>query len=203
MVAIDAGRLDRLVRVLELRQTPEGWAWAERRKAWAMVEGESGRSLFSSIGLGARAYKLTLRRQGLTLHNAILWEGRHLFLTQIDPLGRGHLEVRSAAVQVSDCVAQTYTQARDPAKGNRPQRVAGPAVAFPGVVTEKYIGYDREETHGEITRTMVLVTPKAVELDEGDVVTVAGNGAGRYHVTAVHLLDTHKNEYEMTRREDK
>ena len=188
--------------MLELREAPGGWRWEETRKTWAGVEESSTRNLFSAIGLGARSVELLLRRQTLTLHNALCWRGQHLFLTEINTLG-GWLEVKAAAVQVSDCVAQTYTQARDPAKGNRPQRVAGPAVVIPGVVTEKYIGYDREETHGEITRTMVLVTPKAVELDEGDVVTVAGSGAGRYHVTAVHLLDTYKNEYEMTRREDK
>ena len=193
---ISAGRLDRLVRVLELRQTPEGWAWAERRKAWAMVEGESGRSLFSSIGLGARAYKLTLRRQGLTLHNAILWEGRHLFLTQIDPLGRGHLEVRSAAVQVTQCVAGPG----HPAQGKQ----------FPGVVTEKYIRHEQGEPYATNAVCYVLVTPKAVELTPGYLVRASvpvalplpPDGLEEYHVLTAHTLDEYKNEYEIMRTRD-
>ena len=72
-------------------------------------------------------------------------------------------------------------------------------MSFPGVLTEKYVGYEREDTYAKTKRTLVLVTPKVVTIGEGDLVTVTqGPAQAVYNVQARHVLDEYKNEYEMT-----
>ena len=64
-------------------------------------------NLFSAVGIGARGAELILRRQELTLHNALVWGGRHLFLTAIRPEGRAPPRGGGAAVllgQVSSSI---------------------------------------------------------------------------------------------------
>ena len=76
-------------------------------------------------------------------------------------------------------------------------------VTFPAVLTEKYVRYEREDTHAESETAYVLVTGKPIELKEGDLVTVReGPARGTYHVQAAHWLDPYKSEYEMAWRGD-
>ena len=79
----------------------------------------------------------------------------------------------------------------------------GMRVTFPAVLTEKYVRYEREDTHAESEAAYVLVTGKPIELKEGDLVTVQeGPARGTYHVQAAHRLDPYKSEYEMAWRGD-
>lgn len=194
---MDAGRLDQLVRVLECRETEPGtWAWEPVRKAWAQVTPGVKSNLFSSVGIGARGAELVLRRQPLTLHQALLWGDQHLFLTAILPMGRGHLQASAALVEPVTCRAERWQAGMG--EGNRPSRTPLEPVTFPGVLTDKYQGYSRTDTHAQVQSGLVLVTPKAVRLREGDLVTVTGGPAAAvYNVQAGHLLDQYKNEYEM------
>ena len=173
--SIDAGKLRERLEVMELKEGPNGvWTWESVRKARGQVELNTvKKNLFSSVGIGARGAELVLRRQPLTLHQAILWGERHLFLTAVLPEGRLHLRV------------QTMRQ------------------TFPGVLTEKYVRYEREETHAETDASYVLVVPKMIVLKSGDLVTVQeGPAKAVYNVTACHVLDPYKNEYEIVFRGD-
>ena len=182
-MAINAGKLDQLVRVMELGVTETGWAWVERRKAWAKAERTDRSNIFASAGLAAPTVMFTIRRQGIDLHCAIEWQGRHCFITAIDPTDdKGHYLVKTALA-----VSATATCKRT-------------GKSFPCCLTEKYAGYDRDKAHSEVTSRYVLVLPKAVTLQVGDVVTVAGYGV--YAVQVPHELDLYKNEYEAERRGD-
>lgn len=196
---LDAGRLDQRLEVLELRETEPGvWTWETARKAWGQVELDAGqrKNLFSSVGIGARNTSLVLRRQELTLHNALRWKEQHLFLTAIIPRGRGHLDVSAALVDPVRCVAQP--RRNEMGEGNRAKPVNGPTVTFPGVLTEKYIRYQPEDGYAKSTGAYVLVIPKVIQLREGSLVTVqSGPAAAVYNVRACHVLDGFKNEYEI------
>lgn len=82
-----AGDLKDRLEVLELKQNETGdWVWTTCRKTWAQVMPDiKKRDLFSSVGIGARAASVILRRQSLTMGNALRWNGQHLFLTAILP----------------------------------------------------------------------------------------------------------------------
>lgn len=194
-----AGMLRERVELLGLVEKDGGWEWVRYAEVWAGVELTGKNCLFSKIGIGARAAELTLRRRALTLHQAARWRGRHLFLSEITEPERGWLSVQAAAVEVTECTGRHREATVDRDRGNRPVRTVGPPFTFPGVLTERYVRYEREETHATAGVGLVLVAPKPVVLDEGDFVDALG---ARYYVTAVHPLDPWKNEYEIERRED-
>lgn len=200
--SIDAGKLRDVLQVLELKENPKGtWTWQKVRKARGQVELSTGRNLFSTVGIGARGAEIVLRRQDLTLHNALLRGERHLFLSAILPEGRLHLRVQAALVEPVTCLA---TRTEDTVgEAGRPTTAETMRMTFPGVLTEKYTRYEREETHAENETSYVLVVPKVVQLKASDLVTVQeGPAKGVYYVTICHVLDPYKNEYEIVLRGD-
>lgn len=183
---IDAGRLDQRLEVLELRETEPGvWAWEAVRKAWGQVEldDKQRKNLFSAAGTGARNASLVLRRQTLTLHNALRWKNQHLFLTAIIPRGRGHLDVSAALVEVE-------TVRLVPDREDQ-------GMTFPGVLTEKYLAHRQEWPMSVNELELVLIVPKAITLRPGRLVECRG---AAWEVLVPHELDPFKNEYEIGRR---
>lgn len=197
MAYIGAGRLNQPLEVLELRETSSSaWEWVTVGRAWAQVDQTAKTNLFSKVGVGARDIAIVIRRQSLTLHQALRWKGQHLYLTSVTERDRTHLDVQAALVTVVTCSAQRY--ATGMGQGNRPVKQELPSQTFPGVLTEKYVRYEQEDTYAKARRCLVLVTPKAVTLKEGDLVTVKeGPAAAVYNVQACHVLDEFKNEYEI------
>lgn len=199
---IDAGDLSERLELLELEETqPDTWEWVSRGRLWAQVEVDGGKNLFSSVGIGTRNAKLILRARPLSLCQALRWRGQHLFLTGITKLDRMHLNVQAALVNVVTCLA-TRTEDTVGAAG-RPVAAETMRISFPGILTEKYARYEREETHAENDTSYVLVVPKEISLQAGDLVTVQdGPAKAVYAVTICHVLDHFKNEYEIARRGD-
>ena len=196
---IDAGDLSERLELLELKETqPDTWEWVSGGRLWAQVEVDGGKNLFSSVGIGTRNAKLVLRTRPLDLHQALRWKEQHLFLTGITKLDRMHLAVSAALVETVVCKAQRSRSAVDPDRNNRPVSTQLPELSFPGVLTEKYARYESADTYASAKTLLVLVTPKAVELLEGDLVTVTeGAAKAVYNVQARHTLDAFKNEYEL------
>ena len=199
---VDAGSLRDRLAVLELQEVRPGeWAWAPVRPAWGAVTLRDKSNLFSKVGLGARDAGIVLRRQCLTLANALGWAHGHLFLTSIVDRGGGYLDVGAAVVRPCSCTA--VRTADSLGAGNRPETKEVLRISFPGVLTEKYVRYEREDTHAEQEASYVLVTGKPIRLLAGDLVTVRdGTAPGVYAVEAPHVLDEWKNEYEMRWRGD-
>ena len=134
-----------------------------------------------------------MRKRPLTLHDAIRWQGRHCFLTDIKEIDRMYLEVTAALIDPVPCIAFHTDQTLDAL--NRPAFQDTRIAAFPGFLTEKYLGFEQKESHAETQTTYVLVTPKAVVLQSGDLVQI---GNDFYNVKIIHILDEYKNEYEIT-----
>lgn len=198
-----AGYLRERLDVLAPGTTAEGWDWLLVCRTWAGVELTEKRSLFSCIGIGARAAEVVLRRQPLAPGQLLTWRGMTLYVSTVTSPEPGWLEAECAVVDLCHCTA--WRGEVTMGKANRPLREEVPLGRFPAVLTERYMGYDKSDdgTHSVATNTMVLVTPPVVELEEGDLVDVAdGPGQGTYYVTVCHRLDRWKAEYEMERKED-
>lgn len=183
-VSIDAGKLDQRLEVLELKHKDDAWVWERVRWTRAQVDLNTRSNLFSAVGIGAQGAELILRRQELTLDNALRWGSHHLFLTSILPEGRLHWKASAALVEISSCQADV-----DEGGGDH----------FPGILTEKYMKFQQESPYATNTITYVLVTPKAIQLQRGGVVAVNGTD---YAIQLAHVLDPYKNEYEICRTED-
>lgn len=175
---VDAGKLSERIELLRLVKGENEYRWELLRRSWASVELQQRRNNFSAHGIGAAGAELVLRRQELTLLDAIRWRGQHLFLTGIAPRGRNHLTVAAALVEVRAC--------RDPESG----------LAFPGVVTEKYLGHQQEEPMAVNTMRHILITHPAIDLKPGRLVEVDGES---WPITMSHRLDPWKAEYEIER----
>ena len=181
--------LNQRVEVLTLRQDETGsYDWKTSGTRYASVELDTRNNLFSSVGIGARGATVTIRPdRTLTLHHALRWQGRHLFLTSIIPAAsRDRLEVKTALCNPVECMANAQNKGEE-----------GPR--FPGVLTEKYVGHTQIDPHAVVTTDYVLVTPKKITLAPGSWVICAGE---YYRVLVPHELDEYKNEYEIRRKED-
>lgn len=205
---MDVGKLRHRLTLLELRSVKDGdetiHQWAETRKVWGLVELSDRTNLFSRVGIGARDATIILRDTDLSCLHAIRWAGRHLFLTSIMREG-GFITAKAAVVCPSYWTATTFQTGIDRERRNSPKREKLPAIHFPGVLTEKYLGHEPPENLGHaVSETRyVLVTPKAVQMAPGDLVTTREVFiAGTYVVETCHCLDGYKNEYEVYRKGD-
>lgn len=198
---VDAGSLDKRLVLLSFQEDTTGaWRWVETGLLWGDLTLSGKKNLFSSVGIGARDAEIILRKRPITLHQALRWGLQHLFLTEITDYNRMYLQARAALVTPVACSAIRYQSSLGP--GNRPVRTPLEPVTFPGVLTEKYTGYDRQDTHAQAETRLVLVVPKAIELMEGDLVTVMAGQPAEYNVQIRHVLDPYKNEYEIAWRRD-
>ncbi len=206
---MDAGKLRHRLTLLEIRSVTQEdetvYQWAEARQVWGLVELDDKTNLFSRVGIGARNATITLRdTRQLSCFNAIRWAGRHLFLTSMTQ-ENGFITAKAALVNPIYWTATTYKTDVDKARSNRPKRERLPAVHFPAVLTEKYLGYEPPEERGHTTgkARYALVVPKDIPLAVGDLVATSEPGvAGTYVVEVFHGLDQYKDEYEITRKED-
>lgn len=178
---IDAGSLDERAAVLTLTQEGLTYRWKSARLTWVKADLSTKTNVYSIHGVGATSVTFTMRRQPLTLGDALLWRGQHCFITNIAPAGRLHWTVEAALVVISPC-EDKYT-----------------GTAFPGILAEEYLAHQQLEPQAVNTKTYVLVTPKAIQLTPGKLVRVDGTD---WPIRVAYLLDPWKNEYKIERTVD-
>lgn len=197
--------LDDKVEVLTLQKSGDEYRWERERLAWASVVEDSRRNVFSSVGTAAMGVTVTMRNDGrFDLSKAMRWAGKFLFPTAIE-VGEARDRVAVKAVVcdfASPCTATGYTTVLG--EGNRPQKVEKTPLTFPGIVTGKWSGYERNDTHAAEDNVLVLVTPKEIMLEVGDLVTIQeAILQAVYNVQKRHLLSgVNKNEYELAYSRD-
>lgn len=187
------------VEVLTLKKTGSQYAWESECSIWVKAEQAKGKNIFSSVGIGAKSIQFTFRKSSkVTLHNAFKWQGRHCFLTDIIETNKENYEVMAALIEPINCtVERTSEPTLD--ELNRPVYAQPELISFPGCLTEKYLGHAQEKPMAFVETRYVLVTPKAIELSVGELIT-AGNET--YTVEIPHTLDEYKNEYEISVRSE-
>ncbi|HHY52660.1 MAG TPA: head-tail adaptor protein [Clostridiales bacterium] len=191
---------DRKVQLLHLAHPAENrWEWVEEKTMWAHMEQQNKTNLFSRVGLGVKTVLFTLRKTTeISLAAALSHKGRHYFITDINTDDPVLMTVTTADIQPVDCMVTREKEAEGSDKSS--VMVPDAVLQFPACLTEKYVGYTQQEPMAQTTVTYVLVTPKPVELETNDLVAIAGRG--NFRVQVAHLLDDHKNEYEITKVED-
>jgi head-tail adaptor len=196
---VNPGELKDRISILELKQYDNTFTWELNTKIWANAEQLNGSNLFSKVGIGVKSIKFTIRkRNNLTLHNAFTWQGKHCFLTDMVEKDGMYYEVTAALIEPRLC---TIVRTPEPTKDelNRPVYSNPYNISFPGCLVEKYMGHTQGNPMNTTEEIYVLVTPKAIEINTGELVTV---NSIVYNVLIVHSLDEYKNEYEIMVKED-
>ena len=189
---------DKKISLLRLTETEAGsYAWTEAEKLWAEVKATGKTTIFSKVGLSAQAVQFTMCRRTLRLEDAFFWQGRHYFLTAVAPKGVLYVEVTAAPVDIAACRA-VRTVIKKNARNNPVTEEITPC-RFPGCLTEKYMGYEQKRAEAVSQITYVLVTPKVIALETGDLVYI---DEVPFEVRLAHVLDGYKNEYEVYRKKE-
>lgn len=187
-----------LLRISNMGEPPE-ISWQSAGTLWAQVERQDKNNLFSKVGVGVKSALISIvPRNDITLHDAMEWNGKHLFLTSIDCKSPACMEIIAALIEPTLCVATRGKKGRNAL--NNPVSIQEPLCSFPACVTEKYMGFTVQQPQSQVEETLVLVCPKSVLLETGDLVTVGERGV--YSVTIPHTLDEFKNEYEVIRTKE-
>ena len=194
---MDAGRLNERVFVLKFQGDGADYAWGLGSERWARAEETGKNNPFSRAGLSAPSASFCLRRCEVTLHSAIRWKGRHYFLTAIRDIDRMYADITAARVELTPCKVWRGETRTNPDTKRTERLPPEVKYTFPGVLTEKYLGYRQLEPMAQLEETFVLVTPKAIQLEVADLVEAGGE---KYAVQVCHILDEYKNEYEITRK---
>ncbi|MEA5136469.1 MAG: hypothetical protein VB035_10085 [Candidatus Fimivivens sp.] len=183
-----------LLQISSFGESPNSVSWQPSGELWASVEQQDKTNLFSKVGVGVKSALITMVPRGdITLHDALIWNGKHLFLTGINIKSPAAMEITAALIEPTMCSA---TRGKDTKNAlNNPVRVQEALCSFPACVTEKYMGFSVQQPQSQVEETLVLVCPKTVVLKTGDLVTVGTRGV--YAVTVPHTLDDYKNEYEV------
>ena len=192
---MQSGDLNRPISILKFTMTAAQYDWTQQKETWAKAEQKTAKNLFSQIGIGADTAIFTIRKQEITLNNAIRWRGEHYFLTNIAQDGGMYYVVTAARVYLKTCAVTHVTTTKNELKN--PVAVKSETITFPAVLTEKYLGFEQKEPQAVTETTYVLVTPKVIELSISDLVDVAGK---KYCVQVAHTLNEYKNEYEVYRK---
>lgn len=191
---------DHKIHLISLKETTLGcFSWETERKLWAHPKRQTRRNLFFKAGPEAVSVLFSMHPQPVTLHQAIQWEGRNYLLTAVNRKSPVLQEVCAAEVEHRGCTVSRPIDQVDDLK--RPVPGMEERLSFPGVLIEKYKGYTYAQLlpHAQYTESYVLITPKVVRLEVGEIVEIGG---GFYAVRVPHVLDPFKNKYEVHRKVD-
>ena len=96
------------VSVLRLEQKGNDWEWKEAAHTWAKAERQAKTNLFSRVGMGQKSVRFTMRKRSLSLHDAIRWQGKHCFLTEIKEIEPDVLGNHGCADRAGDLLRNEY-----------------------------------------------------------------------------------------------
>lgn len=195
---MNIGKMRERAKILQIEKDGAGnFSWQQCGQAWAYRERLREQNIFSRNAVSAPSFAFTIRKCKLTLHNALELGGKFYFLTDISPEKAGFLKITAAAVSVTVC--KTFKQEQKLSENNTPIVMKTEGFSFPACLAEKYNGFRQDMPMSTLEYTRIMVAPKAVKLDSGDLVQADG---AVYNVGIVHSLDEFNTEYEIRLKED-
>lgn len=179
---MQTGDLREKVTLLTLQKDGDVWTYQDSKTVYAAANVSDRGTILSGMGMGARAAEMTFRAANAPgLMQALKWRGDVYIVSTVVPDLKLWTTVTAAKIEL------------------RTTKVKG-GITFPGIVLEKYVRWATGKPMDTTSESYLLVTPKAIELEEADVLSI--DGLGTYHVTAIHRADSAKNEYEVERSVD-
>lgn len=171
------------------------------RELLVKSEIEFKRKNYSRFGIGAdEVNNITMRyRNDISKLNAIEFNGAHYLISSVEDIENRHMYLELVAIKQKLWLCEAFRNLLKKDEMNRPKQVLESVYRFQGYLLEKYSGYDTEKVGSITNQTMILMTPKEIELKSGDIVEI---NSIRYNVELIHILDDYFNEYEIVVTKD-
>lgn len=194
------GTLKDNIKQLSIKLQDNGYLWGVDSSVWTKAEYTGKRNIFSNQGHAEKQVKFLIRKRDLTLHNAFKWQNKHCFITDIIEIDRRFYEVNATLIEPKECTITRNTDTPLLDELNRPiEGTEHQTITFPSCMVEKYVKQTTETPMSTVESIYILITPKVIELINGELVTIQGTD---YEVLASHTLDEYKNEYEIRVRKE-
>lgn len=190
------GQLKDKIDIVSIFVEANDYSWNIKRSVWARVEPTTKRNIFSEQGFSAKLINILVRKCDVTLHNAIRWNQKHCIITDIIEKDRMYYEISAALIEPVICFAERENEP-ELDELNRPiYNDAANKISFPAYITEKYVRQTEDVAMSTVESKYVLVSPKEIRLDDGNIVEVDGEP---FEILVSHTLSDYKNEYEVRR----
>jgi hypothetical protein len=194
---INPGEFDEKIKILALSRTDNIYQWNDSVSVWAKAAQLNDNRPFPHHRPKAKSVKFTMRKCVLTLNNAVLWKGRHCFLTEIAEIDRMYFEVTAVMLEPKICIASKLNVGLNSL--NRPVAGIESKLTFPGLLIETYAKKSQEKPMSMVELRYRLTVPKEIELKAGENVEIEGI---HYEVWTPRCISDYSNEYEIRMRRD-
>ena len=176
---MQAGELRERVTLLTLAEQDGIYSYQPEKTVFAAAESSERGTILSGLGMGARAAEMTFRAADAPdLMQVLRWRGKTYVVSTVLPDLRLWTKVMAAQAELRTAKVKD-----------------GPE--FQAVLLEKYIRWASEKPMDTTAESYLMLTPKEIELQAADILTIEGIGV--FHITVCHRLDPAKNEYEILR----
>lgn len=195
---MNPGELVDRVKVMRYTRDEGGnYAWVHAKSIWAKAELTAKTSIYAKFGQSAGQVLFTARKRAYALGDMLYWDGGMHYVIGIRPINRMYVTLDTARVSVRTCTAKpvrvTYNAL------NRPVYTDAPMYTLQVIAAERYYGSSQDTPQTTTRRTLVLVTPKDIDLKAGDLIEFDD---ADYVIRVRHDLDDIKREYEIERKDD-
>lgn len=194
---INPGEFDEKIKILALSRKDNTFQWNETSSMWAKAEPFNYDRPFSYRRSKVKSVKFTMRKCALTLNNAILWKGKHCFLTDITEIDRMYFEVIAVMLEPKTCIASKLKMSLNSL--NRPVASAESKLTFPGLLVDTHSKKSQGKPMSVVELQYLLTVPKEIELRVGECVEIEGI---YYEVWTPRRISDYRNEYEIRVRRD-
>lgn len=191
---------NRKAKLLCLLESGQGiFEWKEKSSLWVHTEHQSKKNIYAKTATSADSMLFSMPPRRITRNDMLLWDNHYYLPTSIEKISASLMEVCTAQVNVHLCSAIKTVTKKDGNKRQIFDEALESSISFPGILAEKYQGFEQNKPMVQTTVTYALIVPKSIQLDVNQIVTI---DELEYTVQIRHLLDEFLNEYEIYREDD-
>ena len=194
---MNPGELRSKVRILNYECIDGVYRFNAIKELYSKVENVVERKAFSKFGLRTdEATAITLRyRKDISKFNAVRFNDDHYLISVIEDIENKHRYTKLITVKQKVYLCEAFRNSVVKDKMNRTQHLLKSIYRFEGYLVEKYTGFNTEGINSNVKHTLILMTPKVINLKAGDIIEINDI---KYNVEVCHVLDEYLNEFEIT-----
>lgn len=198
---MNPGELRNPISILNYELKEEVYRFKEERRVFSKIESKAKKNYFSKFGIASSEFlEATIRNiKGFDKNKAIKFRGNHYLISSIEDIDYRKRFLKFIMVKQNLYICEAFRNVKDKDIFNRPTQNLSSIYKFEAYLIEKYSSFNEEKVSTTNNYTMILMTPKIINLKPGDLVEI---NEVKYKVEIIHTLDDYFNEYEITIKQD-